>query len=74
MAPTSTQQSNRNVKQAVIAFPRPTQGSSNAVSSTPTSYAPPLQTQLHPSTSSLYLSLTRELLRSGSSSNMVSKQ
>eukprot|EP00957_Ditylum_brightwellii_P156266 11893765-Ditylum_brightwellii.AAC.1 len=69
--PKSTKQSNPGVKQAVILFPRPAPCSSNVANSTPTSYAPPLQTGLLPSTSSPYLSLTAGPQRSGSSFDMA---
>eukprot|EP00957_Ditylum_brightwellii_P042273 3201815-Ditylum_brightwellii.AAC.1 len=46
------------MKRVVILFPRPAPGSLNVASSTPTSYAPLQQTQLHPSTTSLYLSFS----------------
>eukprot|EP00957_Ditylum_brightwellii_P194912 14849668-Ditylum_brightwellii.AAC.1 len=66
MVPTPTKQSNPDVKQAIIPFPRPalrqlkrSQFHTYKLHTTP-------QMRLHPSTSSLYLSLMRKLLRSGS--------
>eukprot|EP00957_Ditylum_brightwellii_P136543 10412676-Ditylum_brightwellii.AAC.1 len=69
--PTKPRQSNPDVKRSVIPFPRPAPSSSNAASSTPTSYAPPQQMRLLPSTSYPYLSLNVGPPRSGSSSDMV---
>eukprot|EP00957_Ditylum_brightwellii_P028514 2152930-Ditylum_brightwellii.AAC.1 len=73
MVPTS-KQSNSDVKQAVIAFQKPSprqlecgQYQTYKLHNTP-------QTLHHPSTSSLYLSLMREHLKSGLSSGVGYRQ
>eukprot|EP00957_Ditylum_brightwellii_P121972 9301852-Ditylum_brightwellii.AAC.1 len=73
MAPTSKKQNNPDVKQAVIAFLRPTSRQLKRGQFHTYKLCTPPQTRLHLSMSSLYLSSKRELLRSGLSSNVVYK-
>eukprot|EP00957_Ditylum_brightwellii_P009745 734654-Ditylum_brightwellii.AAC.1 len=65
MASTSMHESNPDVKQAVIAFQRPSSRQLEPNRFHTFKLRTPPQTQLHPSTSSQYLSLTREPLKSG---------
>eukprot|EP00957_Ditylum_brightwellii_P188430 14344794-Ditylum_brightwellii.AAC.1 len=64
-APTSKQQSNPDVKQAVIAFQKPCPRQLEHHQFHMYKLRSPLQTLHHPSMNFLYLSLTREPLKSG---------